>query len=238
MPQPSSAAASESGAADQQLSPAPILSRRDSVARELRRAVVRGQLRPGDKLTEVNLSTTLAVSRPTVREALSQLTQEGLIVQEPYRGLHVASLEPAEILDIARARHALDMLAVDCVLEDDSGRRMAAVQEYWAEFSRWEVDPDPLTRHEAHVAFHRGIWVAAENAMLLRMWPVTEAHLTIALAHDQAIRSDPARAERVHHRLIDALLSRDRSRAEAAFEEHTIGSARELIAIMEQGQRE
>lgn len=216
------------------LSPVASMSRRDAVLREIRRAVVRGDLRPGDKLTEVTLSSTLGVSRPTMREALNQLSQEGLLVQEPYRGLRVANLEPEQILDIANARHALDMLAVDAVLEDPSGRRMGAVQAAWKEFERWESDPDPLTLHEAHVAFHRGIWAASENSMLLRFWPVTEAHLTIALAQDQAVRSDPARASAVHHLLIDALLSRDRARTEAAFRRHTIDSACELIAIMEQ----
>ncbi|MFF0988842.1 GntR family transcriptional regulator [Kocuria nitroreducens] len=232
MPPLPPAAASAADAPRHQLSPAPVLSRRDSVVQELRRAAVRGTLRPGDKLTEVNLSETLAVSRPTIREALSQLAQEGLLVQEPYRGLRVASLESAQILDIAKTRQALDMLAVDAILEDESGGRMTAVQDCWAEFSRWENDPDPLTRHEAHVAFHRGIWAASENSMLLRMWPVTEAHLTIALAHDQAIRSDPARASVVHQHLIDALMSRDREQIETAFKEHTIDSACELVAII------
>lgn len=216
------------------LSPVASMSRRDGVLREIRRAVVRGDLRPGDKLTEVTLSSTLGVSRPTIREALNQLSQEGLLVQEPYRGLRVANLEPEQIMDIAKARHALDMLAVDAILEDASGRRMAAVQDAWREFERWENDPDPLTLHEAHVAFHRGIWAASENSMLLRFWPVTEAHLTIALAQDQAVRSDPARASLVHHYLIEALSRRDRSEIETAFKKHTIDSARELIAIMEQ----
>lgn len=216
------------------LSPVTSMSRRDGVLREIRRAVVRGDLRPGDKLTEVTLSSTLGVSRPTIREALNQLSQEGLLVQEPYRGLRVANLESEQILDIAKARHALDMLAVDAILEDSSGRRMAAVQDAWKEFERWENDPDPLTRHEAHVAFHRGIWAASDNSMLLRFWPVTEAHLTIALAQDQAVRSDPVRASLVHHYLIEALSRRDRPEIETAFKKHTIDSACELIAIMEQ----
>jgi DNA-binding GntR family transcriptional regulator len=216
------------------LSPVAGLSRRDGVIQEIRRAVVRGDLRPGDKLTEVTLSSTLGVSRPTIREAMNQLSQEGLLVQEPYRGLRVASLEPEQILDIAKARHALDMVAVDAILEDPRGQRMATVQDAWKEFERWENDPDPLTRHEAHVAFHRGIWAASENTMLLRFWPVTEAHLTIALAQDQAVRSDPARASLVHHYLIDALSKRDRPEIETAFKKHTIDSACELIAILEQ----
>lgn len=216
------------------LSPVASVSRRDGVLREIRRAVVRGDLRPGQKLTEVTLSSTLGVSRPTIREALNQLSQEGLLVQEPYRGLRVASLERDQILDIAKARHALDLVAVDGILEDASGRRLAAVQGVWKEFEKWENDPDPLTRHEAHVAFHRGIWEASENSMLPRFWPVTEAHLTIALAQDQAVRSDPVRASAVHRDLIEGLLSRDREQAEAAFCRHTLDSARELVAILEQ----
>lgn len=210
------------------------LSRRDGAIQEIRRAIVRGDLVPGEKLTELSLSATLGVSRPTVREAMSQLSQEGLLVQEPYRGLHVARLTTKQIMDIARARHALDMLAVDAVLEDETGRRMAMIRQAWTQFEQRESDPDPLTRHEAHVEFHRSIWVASENSMLLRFWPATESHLTIALAEDQAVRSDPDRAAAVHHLLIAAMESGDRTLIEAAFHEHTITSAEELIAILEE----
>src|SRR5689334_20645798 len=103
------------------LSPVASVSRRDAVMNEIRRAVVAGSIRPGDKLTEVELSSMLSVSRPTIREALAQLAQEGLLLQVPYRGLRVASLEPAAIMDIARTRMALDMLAVESILDDSTG---------------------------------------------------------------------------------------------------------------------
>ncbi len=209
------------------------LSRRDGAIQEIRRAIVKGVLQPGDKVTEVGLSTQLGVSRPTLREALNQLSIEGLLTQEPYRGMYVAELSPGDHLDLAVTRHALDMLAIDAILEDDSGRRMAALDRHWARFEAVEADPDPLVQHEAHVAFHRGVWEASENRLLLRVWPVIEAHLTVSLAQDQAIRSDPARAMTQHHALIDAVHSRDRARTEQAFREHTIGSAKELIEIME-----
>ncbi|GER23741.1 GntR family transcriptional regulator [Zafaria cholistanensis] len=208
------------------------LSRRDGAIQEIRRAVVRGWLKPGDKLTEVQLSQMLNVSRPTIREALNQLSQEGLLVQEPYRGLRVATVDSEQILDIANTRQALDMLAVDGILDDPSGSRMDAVRQAWTEFSQVEDDPDPLLRHEAHIAFHRRIWAASGNSLLLRLWPVVEAHITIALACDQAVRSDPERAKLVHHHLVDALLSGDRAAIEKAFESHTIGSAHELIELM------
>lgn len=47
------------------------ISRRNAVMREIRRAIVLGNLKPGEKLTEISLAAALAVSRPTVREAMT-----------------------------------------------------------------------------------------------------------------------------------------------------------------------
>ena len=215
------------------MSPVASVSRRDGVVNEIRRAVVLGTIKPGEKLTEVQLSEWLNVSRPTVREALNQMAQEGLLVQEPYRGLRVASLDTAAIMDLANTRMALDMLAVTAIIEDETGRRMRMVEESWAEYSRVEMDPDPVVRHESHVAFHRKLWAASENALLLRLWPVTEAHVTIILAQDQATRADPVRAHRVHEKLVKAIRTKDLEVIRKAFTEHTIDSAKELIALLD-----
>lgn len=215
------------------VSPVASVSRRDGVINEIRRAVVLGSIKPGEKLTEVQLSEWLNVSRPTVREALNQMAQEGLLIQEPYRGLRVATLDSAAIMDLANTRMALDMLAVTAIIEDGSGRRMRMLEDSWTEYSQVEMDSDPVIRHESHVAFHRKIWAASENAMLLRLWPVTEAHLTIILAQDQATRADPVRAHNVHEKLVDAIRTKNLTVIRKAFTEHTINSAKELIALLD-----
>lgn len=214
--------------------PAASVSRRDAVMREIRRAIVTGSLHPGDKLTEVKLSASLNVSRPTVREALNQLAAEGLLVQEPYRGLRVAHVPSSTILDIAKTRMALDLEAVRDILEDKTGHRLRLLEQAWEKYERVALDPDPMTQHDGHIAFHQGIWAASENTMLLRLWPVVEAHLTIVVAQDQVTRADPERALQVHRRLMDAIASRKMKAITAAFTAHTMDSARELIAILEQ----
>jgi DNA-binding GntR family transcriptional regulator len=215
------------------MSPVTSVSRRDGVINEIRRAVVLGTIKPGEKLTEVQLSEWMNVSRPTVREALNQMAQEGLLIQEPYRGLRVATLDSAAIMDLANTRMALDMLAATAIVQDDTGRRLQMVEDGWAEYSRVEMDPDPIIRHESHVAFHRKLWAASENELLLRLWPVMEAHLTIILAQDQAARADPVRAHRVHEKLVDAIRTKDLKVIEKAFAEHTVRSAEELIPLLD-----
>jgi DNA-binding GntR family transcriptional regulator len=217
------------------LMPAESVSRRDAVIAQIKRGIVLGGIKPGDKLTESYLSTALGVSRPTVREALNQVAQDGLLIQEPYRGLRVADLDAAAVLDIADVRMALDMQAASAILADRTGRRMQLLMAAWSDYERDAFAPDPLVQHEAHLAFHRSIWAASENTFLMRLWPATEAHITIALAHDQATRHDPQRAHAVHAAIIDAIQTRDMEQIRAAFVAHTVDSAKELVAIMTGG---
>jgi DNA-binding GntR family transcriptional regulator len=129
---------------------------------------------------------------------------------------------------------ALDLIAVRGILEDGTGRRSDLVREAWAAFDRSTLAPDPLVRHEAHVTFHHGLWVASENSMLLRLWPVTEGLATIALAQDQAAHDDPRRARSIHHELVEAILGGDLEQIEARLHHHTIDSAEALIGLHQQ----
>ncbi|UQE75474.1 GntR family transcriptional regulator [Gordonia sp. PP30] len=216
------------------LEPVANPTRRDAVINEIKRGIVLGTIRPGERLTESSLSEALRVSRPTVREALNWIAQEGLLVQQPYRGLRVAELDPREILDVAHVRVALDMQAMTEVLADESGAKMAAIRRAWEEYRPLADDRDPMVQHESHVAFHRRIWEAAGNTFLMNLWPATEAHITICLARDQAARHDPERAPRAHRALMDAFETGDLETVHAALVVHIIDSAEQLVALIEQ----
>jgi DNA-binding GntR family transcriptional regulator len=212
------------------------VSQREAVVTAVRRAVVLGDLAPGEKLREVRLAAALDVSRPTLREALNVLVQDGWLVHEPYRGFSVTAVDPAAVRDIARTRVPLDLVAVTAILDDPTGHRLQLVRDAWERYAAVGPDADPLAQHEAHVALHHGIWVAAQNTMLLRLWPITEALTTIALAQEQATRRDPDRAHRIHRDLVEAILGGDRARIERELARHTLDSAEELLAIA-QGNR-
>lgn len=218
------------------LVPVASISRRDAVISQIRRSVVMGALRPGDKLTEASLARTLNVSRPTVREALSQFAGEGLLIQEPYKGIRIAHHSPTMLMDIARVRMALDMLACEAILEDASGDRLTATLDASRAFEALEFDPDPFVRHEAHITFHRAMWVASKNEVLVRLWPVIEAQITITLAQEQELRADQERVHGMHKQLIDALLTRDLSKVAAAFYQHHVVSTQEFIELLAQSE--
>ncbi len=209
------------------------MSRKEAVRAEIRRSIIAGSLRPGEKVTESQLSSALGVSRPTIREALNALAEEGLIVKEPYRGLKVAELQPSAIHDIAVSRIALDMVAVDAILADTSGTKFAVIERGWKLYETAVFSSDPVVQHDAHLDFHECIWRASGNYMLEKLWPVTAAQLTIALTEDQRRRSDPEREHRVHGTLMEALRTRDREVIRQAVSEHTLTSADEIVAMMQ-----
>jgi len=77
------------------------------------------------------------------------------LIQEPYKGLHVADISLQDVVDIAETRIALDVLATRCIYEDKTGERLNQVKQAWEEYKEFEFDPDPFVRHEEHVNFHK-----------------------------------------------------------------------------------
>lgn len=206
--------------------------RRQRVIDEIKRRIVVGEIRPGDRIIEAELTASLDVSRPTAREALNQMARDGFLIQEAYRGLRVANIEVESLLEIARVRVALDSEAINEILADATGQRLTHLEDVWAEFEQVGSDADPLALHEAHVRFHRGIWEASGNYLLMRIWPVVEAQMTLILAYDQFTRRDAGRAHAIHAALMNAIRIGDEARIATALDVHTMDSAQELAFLI------
>lgn len=224
----------ESGSADRIAARCPVSNteRRQRVVDEIKRRIILGEILPGQRIIEAELTSSLDVSRPTAREALNQMARDGFLIQEAYRGLRVADIHVDSLLEIARVRVALDTEAINEILADTSGRRMADLERVWERFESAGVDSDPLVLHEAHVRFHRGIWEAADNYLLMRIWPVVEAQMTLILAYDQFTRRDARRAHAIHAALMVAIRSGDAERIRTALDIHTMDSAQELAFLI------
>ena len=88
-----------------------LLPLRDVVFHTLRRAILTGQLKPGERLMEVHLANKLGVSRTPIREAIRKLELEGLVTMIPRRGAEVAQITEKSLKDVLEVRRALDVLS-------------------------------------------------------------------------------------------------------------------------------
>src|SRR6478752_10642575 len=104
-------------------------SLREQALDQLRNAVTSGELAPGTRLIETELSAALGISRGTLREALRQLQQEGLVEAAERGRLTVRTLTDTEILDMFAVRAALEELAAAIVSgRPDRPRLVAQLQ--------------------------------------------------------------------------------------------------------------
>lgn len=207
-------------------------TRREAVVQELRRAIIAGELESGQPVREVHVAAQMGVSRPTLREAVYELIHEGLLEQEPYRGIVVASIDEKFITDIADVRVALETLAARSVAADPDGRPKEIVVEAWQAYQAAHHSQNVERLHQAHVDIHRSIWFASGNSMLKRIWPAVEASFDVAIGLDESVRDDPERAFQLHQQLVDTILTGAVDAIEAELERHARQSADELIRII------
>ena len=73
---------------------------RDVVFKTLRQAILKGELKPGERLMEIALAEKLGVSRTPIREAIRKLELEGLVVMVPRKGAHVANITEKDLNDV------------------------------------------------------------------------------------------------------------------------------------------
>ena len=140
---------------------------RDVVFQTLREAILKGDLRPGERLMELQLAAKLGVSRTTIREAIRMLEQEGLAVTIPRKGAEVARMTEKDMEDVLQIREALDDLAVqvacDKITQEQLERLMATMKNF-----ELAVQAGDLSKIVAYdVEFHDVIYEATDNPKLV-----------------------------------------------------------------------
>ena len=80
---------------------------RDVVFQTLRKGILRGDLKPGERLMEIQLANRLGVSRTPIREAIRMLELEGLVYNIPRRGAQVARITEQDLRDVLEVRLGL-----------------------------------------------------------------------------------------------------------------------------------
>ncbi len=145
-----------------------FLPLREVVFLTLRKAILKGELQPGERLMEIALANRLGVSRTPVREAIRMLEHEGLVVMKPRRGAQVAKITEQELNDVLEVRKSLEMLAANKACERMTEEDMKAMWETGAEFRKLALNPncDLTALTEADVAFHDTIYRGTRNRRL------------------------------------------------------------------------
>ena len=132
---------------------------RDVVFNTLREAILKGELKPGERLMELQLASKLGVSRTPIREAIRMLR----------KGAEVAKMTLKDMEDVLEVREALDELAAKIACKKISDEQLANLKTIKDEFKRSMDSGDVKKIAEEDVKFHDAIYEATNNAKLVSM---------------------------------------------------------------------
>ena len=192
----------------------------------LRADLLACRLQPGARLRINDLCQTLSVSLSAVREALSRLTSEGLVVAEPQRGFHAAPISAAELRDLTGVRAQIEGLCLErAVAAGDVGWEAQLV----AAFHRLSRTPEREAGDEqrmgeawsaAHAAFHTALVAGCDCPWLLRLRETLYAQSERYRRLSVPMAGIPRDLGREHQDIMDAVLARDAGHAKTLMATH------------------
>jgi DNA-binding GntR family transcriptional regulator len=204
-------------------------SLREQALTALRRAITTGQLPAGTHLVETELSEALQISRGTLREAMRQLQQEGLISAGARGRLSVRHLDAKEIKNIFDVRAALESLAAqELARREDRAGAVAELRLAVSDMEKWAAS-NLEDRIEADLKFHRTMCHLTGNETLLHSWSSLEGSIRMSIMFagvDRALKNMDAKR---HLEIVDAIESGDADKAAATVREHMSGAATVLV---------
>lgn len=142
---------------------------RDVVFNTLRQAILRGELKPGERLMEIQLANKLGVSRTPIREAIRKLELEGLVLMIPRKGAEVAEITEKSLRDVLEVRRALEELAVQLACEKITKEEIRELERVAKEFQQVVNSRDITEIAEVDVCFHDIIYTATDNQKLIQL---------------------------------------------------------------------
>jgi DNA-binding GntR family transcriptional regulator len=200
-------------------------------AEEIRGAILSGALLPGTRIKQEELAARLGVSREPVRQALLLLQREGLVSTAPGRTATVARLDRKVIADLYEFREVIDGL-VAAKLAKRPGADLATFDEIVAR-GREAVRARNVRRLlELDIAFHTGLYEAADNRLLIEIMRDQWNHIRRLVA---MVLIDTRYRERIwqeHGAIVEAIRSGKAARARAAAAEHARGSKLMLLGSL------
>jgi len=221
------------------MEPIQLDSTADRVVEAIRNSIIRGELRPGDKVPEQELASQLGISRTPVREAIRMLEQQGLLRVESKKGTYVAAVDKTDEQNALSVRATLEELAINEAIERLSSPEWKmlcdSLEKIIKDMETSMKSKDSIKIIELDIEFHTLIVSASRNPYLVRTWHLVgfpyliwKPEMNNYKAHPENISKDPAEK---HMELLRAIKSKNLERIKKAIASHIMRKLEEIDEI-------
>jgi DNA-binding GntR family transcriptional regulator len=193
----------------------------DQAAEAIIAGAARGVILPGDRIVEAELARQLGVSRVPVREALRLLESQGVVTNEPYKGIRLTPVTMDRLCQILEVRVALETTAARQLFRMGhlKPKSLAALDGCIDRMRSAALKCDAYSFAGADTAFHQCLCRLSGNEVLCSMWEQIARQLIVIFGLSTL---DKSTGEIIaeHERLLKALSSNSFARIQVALEEH------------------
>jgi len=196
----------------------------------IRRRILSGEFRPGDRINPGEIARTLSVSRMPVRDALRQLDSEGLLVMRPNRGATVTDLTPDEAEEYFQIRAVLEGLSAGLAAPKLTAKdieKLAAAKDRMN-----QVRDDQAQWIVRHREFHRLIQDASGHPNLTREIARVVDILTPCIGNYLAVKGFSEFTDYDHEIVFATLCTGDAQTNEKLIRDHVLWTTRNILSFM------
>ena len=198
---------------------------------EIERMILDADLELGARINELALAARLGISRGPVREACRSLVQAGLLEARANRGFFVRKLTHAEVVDLYDLRAGLMRLAGQLVAQRITPEQLAQLRDLTAAMDAACAEGETARFQDLNVEFHAALVHAAGNRRLQAVYQGLGKESRLFRRRGLVSKTALEASSREHHAIVDAIASRDATRAAATMEDHILrGKERFLSA--------
>ncbi|MFD4573768.1 GntR family transcriptional regulator [Streptomyces sp. NPDC058417] len=203
----------------------PLGAVRERVLAALRREIIAGRLRPGDRLVERELADRFGVSRVPVREAIRALVAEGFVLFETPRRTVVRRLSPTDVKELFELREALEVYAAGLAATRATSEALAELRALLDRAAEATRAGDAETITDVNTRFHDGILALAGNSLLISVMEPVDGRLRWLTRQNE----EWPQLLTEHRELYDAIASGDPHRARAHALTHVRANYRSTV---------
>ena len=193
---------------------------RDVVFRTLREAILKGKIKPGERLMEIQLAKKLGVSRTPVREAIRMLELEGLVTMVPRKGTAVAAITEKTLRDVLEVRRALEELSVMRACERMTWEQFEELRAANTRFARAAEGEDITLIAKTDEDFHDIIYQSTGNDKLILLLNQLREQMYRYRVEHIKMKERRSILIKEHQEIIDALRERNADIAVAVMRKH------------------
>ena len=209
----------------------------DNVFDQLRRAIVEGELTPGTKINEPQLSRQYGISRGPLREAIRRLEGCKLVEIKPNAGAKVVSLNETQVNEIYEIRESLESLACRLAADNASAADCIRLRELLNHHEQQIQSRNGRLyyQREGDLDFHFLLVQLSGNSRLFDLLCGELYHLLrLCRAQTSSGLERPVQAFKEHYQIVDAIEKRDGELAELLMKRHIAGAKKAFLMQLNQ----